>query len=133
MRGRALWLATILVLLVAPAARAQQPTATPIADAASRAAAAAADEPARGRMPRGLMWTGLGLMMSAGPTTMIATLSDCFGPHCGRDRKIAYGVAAGQVVSGIVLLAIADAHRPGIAPSLVVTPGGAMLQSRLRF
>ena len=129
---RACSLAIDLTLLAGSAARAQP--ATPIADAASRAARAAADEPQRrGAMPRGLMWTGLGLIMAAGPTTMLATLSDCFGPHCDRDRKIAYGVAAGEVVSGLVLLGIANARRPVLAPSLVLTRDGAMLQSRFRF
>jgi len=129
---RACSLAIVLTLLAASAARAQP--ATPIADAASRAARAAADEPQRrGAMPRGLMWTGLGLIMAAGPTTMLATLSDCFGPHCDRDRKIAYGVAAGEVVSGLVLLGIANARRPVLAPSLVLTRDGATLQSGFRF
>jgi hypothetical protein len=119
-------------VLAVTAARAQQPT--PIADAVVRAAeSAAAAPPARGPMPRGLMWTGLGVMMAAAPTTFLATMADCFGPRCRHERRVAYGVAAGEVLSGIVLIGIADAKRPVLAPSLVVTPGGAMVQSRFRF
>jgi hypothetical protein len=123
----------VLTLLAALPVRAQQPT--PIAEAASRAVrASATPEPQRrGPMPRGLMWTGLGLIMAAGPTAMLATLSDCFGPHCDRDRKIAYGVAAGEVAGGLVLLGVANARRPVIAPSLVLTRDGALLQSRIVF
>jgi hypothetical protein len=129
---RAATFAIVLTLLAASAVRAQQPT--PIADAAARAARTAAEAPQRrGPMPRGLMWTGLGLIMAAGPTTMLAAISDCFGPNCDRDRKIVYGVAAGEVASGLVLLGIANARRPVIAPSLVFRRGGAMLQSRIVF
>jgi hypothetical protein len=118
--------------LALPATAAAGPTPaslTPIRAAAAREAEA------RGAMPTGLKWTGIGLLIgSAGPATL-AAFSDCVRSDraCRNERRGAYiasGVLAG---TGVALLGIANARRAASLPALEVGGGRAVLVQRLRF
>src|SRR5689334_20883908 len=81
----------------------------------------------RGPLPKGLKWTGIGLLLAGSMTTLTAALGNCGAHECDKGTGLAVGGA--EVVAGSMLLAIADRHRLPPAPSLVVlSRGGAMIR-----
>jgi hypothetical protein len=126
--------------VLAPCAAADPQTSEtgPIAASAARQAAAVppAPPPARGPMPTGLKWTGLGMLMGSTAPIALAKLGDCIPerPACDRDRRalyIASGIIAG---TGASLLAIGHAKR-GPSPIVTLDVGGgrATLVQRIAF
>jgi hypothetical protein len=133
-RRLAAFVAVVLVgrmYLAAPVAEGQE-TATPIADAAARAATQATPTPARGPMRPGLKWTGIGLLLGSGVHFALGALADCRSSDrtCRTFRRVSYGTGTAMAGTGALLLGIAEAKR---GPALVVDGERAIVQHRVTF
>ena len=110
-------LAAVIVgrLVLAPWAVAEEPLPGPgpIAAAAAHEAARLEAPTRRGPMPKGLKWTGLGLLMGSGMPVLVATFGDCIHKErtCRNQRRVAYATAGAMAGTGALLLVIADAKR----------------------
>jgi hypothetical protein len=110
-------------LALAPWALAQEaPAAGPIAAAAAREAARVEPQPARGLMPTGLKWTGIGLVLH-GAALGTAGLIFCAADACGRNPEVGFGIAGVSLLAGAVVLHVADRKRPPAAPDTAVAGG----------
>jgi hypothetical protein len=111
----------------------------PLAEAASRAGAAAAVVTVEPRgMPGGLKWTGIGLLIGAGASFTFGALlddGDCFEYDytCDELREGAYVFGAILAGTGVTLLAIGTAKSGQPRTSLDVQGGRLMLRHRVRF
>jgi len=132
-------LAAVLMarLALAPLAYADDRPATdgPIRAAATREAIRLSSTGARGPMPGGLKWTGIGLLIGSGLPVFIAKFSDCIPDDfsCRDQRHAAYAVSAVMAGTGAGLLAIAHAKRSPALPTLVLRDGRAIVQQRISF
>jgi hypothetical protein len=120
--------------LTAPVAEGQE-TATPIADAAARAATRAAPPPARDPMRPGLKWTGVGLIIGGGMSLVTTAMGGCRSSprHCRNLRRVGYSVGAGSAGTGVLLLGMAHARRAPAGPALVIDGDRAILSQRVTF
>jgi len=128
------WIAVVLAgrLALAPFAFADQAASeTPIRAAAAREAARVAAPDPRGEMPKGLKWTGIGLMLAGGLTLFTTAIGNC-GTNCG-PRSIGYVVGGTEFAVGSLLIGLAETHRRPASPSLVLHDGRAVLQQRITF
>jgi hypothetical protein len=118
-------------LVLAPWADAQEPVHAPgsIAAAAAREAARTgpAESAARGPMPNGPKWTGIGLILAGGATVFSTAIGNC-GSSCG-DRATGYLVGGAEFAVGSLLLGLADRHR---APSPTGTTGRSEPEPSIR-
>jgi hypothetical protein len=116
-------LAARLVLAPSAAADPHMPDGGPIAASAARQVESlpAPPPPARGPMPTGLKWTGIGLVIGSTGPLAIAKLGDCLGSRrkCRDARHGAYAASGVFAATGITLLAIGNAKR---GPSPFATP-----------
>lgn len=108
--------------------------AGPLRASAAREAARLARSPARGPMPGGLKWTGIGLLIGAGLPVFVARFGDCIrdDSHCRDQRHAADAVGGAMAATGVALLIIGQAKRPHL-PSLVIARDRAVLQHRITF
>jgi len=121
------------------------PSATPIADAAARAAVQASAT--RTEMPPGLKWTGFGLIVGGGSLIALGAVIDdthCFGEEhlidndvfdndCENARTASYlagGIMAGV---GVGLLIMGHASRRPVSPTVTMQHGRMLIQQRVRF
>ena len=111
MLHRALFAVIVARLVLAPWAVAQKPG--PIAAAAAREAARAKPAP-RDPMPKGLKWTGIGLVIAGGATIVNTAIGNC-GASCG-DRAVGYVVGGAEFMVGSILLGLADKRRAPVPP-----------------
>ena len=113
MPQRALFAVIVVRLVLAPWAVAQEPGPSPGPIAAAAAREAARAEPAepatRGPMPKGLKWTGVGLVIAGGATIINTAIGNC-GGNCG-DRAVGYLVGGAEFAVGSFLLGLADQRR----------------------
>jgi hypothetical protein len=133
-RRLAAFVAVVLVgrmYLAAPVAEGQE-TATPIADAAARAATQPAPPADRGPMRPGLKWTGIGLIIGGGVHFVLTALDGCRSSErtCRNIRRVGYGTGTAMAGTGALLLGIAEAKR---GPALVVDGERAIVQHRVTF
>jgi hypothetical protein len=114
----------------------------PIAASAARhAAALPPPAEARGPMPTGLKWTGIGLLLGSTAPVATAKLGDCLRSRraCKDARRAAYAAGGVFAATGATLLVIANAKRgpslPGASRALTleVDEGRAALVQRIRF
>jgi len=120
-------------------------SATPIADAAVRAAVQASET--RTEMPPGLKWTGFGLIVGGGSLIALGAVIDdthCFGEEhlidndvfdndCENARTASYlagGIMAGV---GVGLLIMGHASRRPVSPTVTMQHGRMLIQQRVRF
>jgi hypothetical protein len=123
-------------LALAPLAFAgPEPDTAPLRAAAAREAAQLARTSARGPMPGGLKWTGIGLLAGAGLPVAIARLGDCIPDDfsCRDQRHAAYAAAGIMAGTGALLLVIANAKRSTAMPTVVLRDGRAVIQQRITF
>jgi hypothetical protein len=152
-RALSLALAALLsgVPSMAAAAGAQAPpparSATPIADAAVRAAVQVTET--RTEMPPGLKWTGFGLIAGGGSLIALGALidddscfdygdddffdNDAFDDDCETARKASYFAGGVMTGVGIGLLIMANASRRPVSPTVTMRHGRLMIQQRVRF
>ena len=119
--------------------------ATPIADAAARAALQTTTT--QTEMSPALKWTGFGLIAGGGSLIALATLIDedhCFVndddfdddgliDDCETAKKATYltgGIMAGV---GVGLLIMANASRRPVSPTITMRHGRFLIQQRVRF
>src|SRR5713101_8287179 len=102
-----------------------------------RAAAQAATQTAQASsrpIPRGLLWTGIGLLgaggfyLAAGAATD-ANLRTCVGGECLSNRKVLLVTGTVLAATGGALLAI-GISKSHAAPSIAFTPGGVAIRQR---
>jgi hypothetical protein len=124
-------------LALAPLAFADrpEPDSSPIRAAAAREAARLSHTSARGPMPTGLKWTGIGLLAGATMPVFAARFGDCIPDDfsCRDQRHAAYAVAGVMAGTGALLLAIANARRSPAWPSVSVQAGRASITQRVTF
>ena len=123
-------------LALAPgAAAAPDRPDTPLADAARREAVRASETAERGPMPRGLMWTGAGLIIGSGMPVFTAQIADCLDSErsCRRARHALYAISGAMAGTGIALLLVANHKRPRVPVIVSVEPGRASIQHRITF
>ena len=136
MLPRALLVVIVARLVLAPLAVAEEPVRPgPIAAAAALEAVRVEAPARRGRMPNGLKWTGLGLLMGSGLPVLVATFGDCIheGRTCRNQRRVAYATAGAMAGTGALLLVIGDAKRDAPLPSLAFSDGRAAIVQRVTF
>jgi hypothetical protein len=124
-------------LALAPLAFADrpEPDTSSIREAAAREAARLAHTSARGPMPAGLKWTGIGLLAGATMPVFVARFGDCVPSDfsCRDQRHAAYVVAGLMAGTGALLLVIANAKRSPAWPSVSVQAGRASITQRVTF
>lgn len=119
-------------LALAPWASAQEtPAAGPIAAAAAREAVRLDPQPARGPMPTGLKWTGIGLVLH-GAAVGTSGLIFCAANACGRKPEVGFGVAGISALAGAIVLHIADRKRPSGAPEAAAVVQGPIEAAAIR-
>jgi hypothetical protein len=111
-------------LALAPWASAQDATAA----GAAREAVRLDPQPARGPMPTGLKWTGIGLVLH-GAAVGTAGLIFCAADACGRNPEVGFGIAGMSALAGAIVLHIADRKRPSGAPGAAVVAGSVAAAS----
>jgi hypothetical protein len=112
-------------------------SAQTLREAAVRHGALAGQQTERPGMPGGLKWTGIGLL-AAGAGTMLIGASiddDCNDPDFScSDLRAGFYVLGGILAgTGATLLAIGNAKRRPVSPSLVVRRGRLILQQQVSF
>lgn len=112
--------------------------ASPIADAAGRAAQPGPGPSERAGMPAGLKWSGIGLLIGGGATVGVGAAiqdGDCydFDYSCDELRQGFYIFGAILAGTGATLLAIGAAKSGGPRTSIQMTHGRLLLQHRIAF
>ena len=125
----------VMVLLFAVSVSAQD-----LQSAIQRAAAQAATQTGQGSsrpIPRGLLWTGIGLLGGGGLYLALGAGTDasertCVSGECVSNRKVLLITGTVLAATGGALLAI-GVSKSHAAPSIAFTPGGIALRQSLPF